>query len=280
MVRPKKRKPRSLVLSGNGLNCEMETAHANKMVGFAVDIVHISTLMEGTRSIHDYDFLNLPGGFLDGDDLGAGKAQAVKWRYQLIKDSTKRFVDELLRFVADGKLVIGICNGFQLLTKAGLLPGIGGDRQRQTVTLTFNDSGRFEDRWVHVKARPFSACIFTKDIDTMYLPVRHGEGKLVLGDGASAAGLNENGHVVMQYCDENGGITGDFPYNPNGSAMSIAGLCDSSGRIFGLMPHPEAFVHYTQHPRWTREALPLEGDGLKIFRNAYDYIMGSAHSSH
>jgi phosphoribosylformylglycinamidine synthase subunit PurQ / glutaminase len=272
MVHPRKRKPRSLVLSGNGINCELETAHANRMVGFRVDIVHISTLMEGTKSIHDYDFLNLPGGFLDGDDLGAGKAQAVKWRYQLIKGSTKRFIDELMKFVADGKLVIGICNGFQLLTKLGLLPGLQNDYARQTASLTFNDSGRFEDRWTYVKTNSFSSCIFTRDIDRIYLPVRHGEGKLVLGGGIGPEDLVKSGHIVMQYCDKGGTVTENYPHNPNGSAMSVAGLCDNSGRIFGLMPHPEAFVHYTQHPRWTRETIPQEGDGLKIFRNAFEYV--------
>ncbi len=276
MVRPKKRKPRSIVLSGNGLNCERETAHANRIVGFDVEIVHMNALMEGKRSIHDFDFLNLPGGFLDGDDLGAGKAQAVKWRYQSMKDSSRRFIDDLARFVADGKLIIGICNGFQLLTKTGLLPGVEGDFQRQAVSLTFNDSGRFEDRWVYVKTNPLSSCIFTKDIDRIYLPVRHGEGKLVPGDGFAADTLMTNGHVVMQYCDERGAVTEEFPYNPNGSVMSIAGLCDTSGRIFGLMPHPEAFVHFTQHPRWTRETLPQEGDGLRIFKNAFDYLAGSS----
>jgi len=272
MVHPRKRKPRSLVLSGNGINCELETAHANRMVGFDVDIVHISTLMEGTKSIHDYDFLNLPGGFLDGDDLGAGKAQAVKWRYQRMKDSAKCFIDELLKFVADGKLVIGICNGFQLLTKLGLLPGMQNDYATQTASLTFNDSGRFEDRWTYVKTNRFSSCIFAKDIDRIYLPVRHGEGKLVLGGGIGPEDLMKSGHVVMQYCDKGGTVTEDYPHNPNGSAMSVAGLCDNSGRIFGLMPHPEAFVHYTQHPRWTREVIPQEGDGLKIFRNAFEYV--------
>ncbi|OPY64707.1 MAG: Phosphoribosylformylglycinamidine synthase [Syntrophorhabdaceae bacterium PtaU1.Bin034] len=273
MVPRKKKKPRSLVLSGNGINCELETAHANRLVGFDVDIVHISALMEGTKNIHDYDFLNLPGGFLDGDDLGAGKAQAVKWRYQPIKGTEKKFIDELLKFVSDGKLIIGICNGFQLLTKTGLLPGLKGDYQKQSTTLTFNDSGRFEDRWVYLKVNTFSSCIFTKDIDKIYLPVRHGEGKLVVADKKDVAQLTEDGHVVMQYCDEDGRVTNDFPYNPNGSTLSIASLCDPSGRIFGLMPHPEAFVHYTQHPRWTRERLPAEGDGLKIFRNAYKYIL-------
>ena len=185
-----------------------------------------------------------------------------------------RFVDELFRFVSDGKLIIGICNGFQLLAKTGLLPGIKGDYGRQRISLTFNDSGKFEDRWVFLKVNPFSSCIFTRDIDRIYLPVRHGEGKLVVeGENNDGADLGEGGHLVMQYCDERGKVTDLYPQNPNGSALSIAGLCDPSGRIFGLMPHPEAFVHFTQHPRWTREKLPVEGDGLKIFRNAYDYIL-------
>jgi phosphoribosylformylglycinamidine synthase len=274
MVHRKRKKPRSLVLSGNGINCELETAHANRLAGFDAEIVHMNTLMEGVKNIHEYDFINLPGGFLDGDDLGAGKAQAVKWRYQRIKDSESRFVDELYKFAASGKLIIGICNGFQLLAKTGLLPGIKGDYGQQRVSLTFNDSGRFEDRWVFLKVNPFSSCIFTRDIDKIYLPVRHGEGKLVTGaDGNGNTDLEEGGHLVMQYCDGQGKVTSAYPYNPNGSVLSIAGLCDPSGRIFGLMPHPEAFVHFTQHPRWTRERLPAEGDGLKIFRNAYDYIL-------
>ncbi len=272
MVHRRKKKPRSLVLAGNGINCERETAHANRLAGFDVDIVHINALMDGTKDIHEYDLLNFPGGFLDGDDLGAGKAQAVKWRYQRISGSKERLIDGLLRLVGDGKLVIGICNGFQLLAKTGLLPGIGRDYEKQRVTLTFNDSGRFEDRWVYLKFNAFSSCIFTKDIDRIYLPVRHGEGKLVAGSENDAGALASGGHIAMQYCDEAGEIRADFPYNPNGSIMSVAGLCDPSGRIFGLMPHPEAFVHYTQHPRWTREELPEEGDGLKIFRNACTYI--------
>ena len=179
--------------------------------------------------------------------------------------------------MSDGKLIIGICNGFQLLAKTGLLPALKGDYGRQSVSLTFNDSGRFEDRWVYLRVNRFSSCIFTRDIDRIYLPVRHGEGKLVIQgekDGV-AAGLEQEGHIVMQYCRQDGGVTDEFPYNPNGSTMSVAGLCDPSGRIFGLMPHPEAFVHFTQHPRWTREKLPVEGSGLKIFKNAYEYITGS-----
>jgi phosphoribosylformylglycinamidine synthase subunit PurQ / glutaminase len=272
MAHPKKKKPRSIILSGNGLNCERETAYANQLVGFDTEIVHISALLGGMRDIHAYDFLNLPGGFLDGDDLGAGKAQSVKWRYQRIDDSGKRFIDDLSKFVDDGKLIIGICNGFQLLVKTGLLPRIGNDLKTQLVTLTANDSGRFEDRWVHVKANPLSPCVFTKNIDRIYLPVRHGEGKMVVADNIDPAVLMNKGYGALQYCDENGAVTSDFPQNPNGSALSIAGLTDRSGRVFGLMPHPEAFVHFTQHPRWTREELPRDGDGLAIFRNAYNYI--------
>jgi phosphoribosylformylglycinamidine synthase len=271
----RRKKPKSLVLSGNGINCELETAHANRLVGFDVDIVHINSLTDGTTSIHDYHFLNFPGGFLDGDDLGAAKAQAVKWRYQKVPGRDTPFIDELIRFVTEGKIMIGICNGFQLLVKTGLLPALNGEYGKQSVTLTFNDSGRFQDRWVYLRTHPFSSCIFTRDMDRIYLPVRHGEGKLVARDEGTVKGLQENGHVVMQYADKDGNVTSEFPWNPNGSSQSIAALCDASGRIFGLMPHPEAFVHYTQHPHWTRQDLPEEGDGLKIFRNAYTYVLNN-----
>ncbi len=269
----KKRKPKSLVLFGNGINCEYETAHAHRTVGFDVELLHINSLLEDIKKIHNYAFLNLPGGFLDGDDLGSAKAQAVRWKYQKIDGSKRRFVDELVEFVSAGKIILGICNGFQLLVKTGLLPGLKGEYHKQTVTLTFNDSGKFEDRWVYLKFNKFSRCIFTKDIDTIYLPVRHGEGKLVADSSNTFKEIKESGHIVMQYSDEKGFVTDEYPYNPNGSIQSIAGLCDVTGRIFGLMPHPEAFVHYTQHPRWTREKLKEEGDGLKIFRNAYKYVV-------
>jgi phosphoribosylformylglycinamidine synthase len=266
-----KKKPlKSLVVSGNGINCEAETAHANRLVGFHVDIMHINALMSGAVAIHQYDFINFPGGFLDGDDLGAAKAQAVKWKHQA-GGSGIRFIDELVRFVESGKLIIGICNGFQLLVKTGLLPALDGVYGEQAVTLTFNDSGRFEDRWVYLNVNELSSCIFTRDIDRIYLPVRHGEGKLVPADGALQR-LHAGGHVVMQYCDASGNVTEEYPLSPNGSTDAIAALCDATGRIFGLMPHPEAFVHFTQHPRWTRENLPEDGQGLAIFRNAFRYL--------
>jgi phosphoribosylformylglycinamidine synthase subunit PurQ / glutaminase len=271
----KNRKPKSLILGGNGINCELETAHANRLVGFDAEIVHISSLADRPESIHEYQFLNFPGGFLDGDDLGSAKAQAVRWKYQKSGGDGTPFLDELVRFVADGKVIIGICNGFQLLVKTGLLPAMEGQYGDQTVTLTFNDSGRFQDRWIYLRVRQLSSCIFTKDMDRLYLPVRHGEGKLVAKNGETLQKLRDGGHIVMQYVNQEGNVTAEFPWNPNGSVDSVAALCDLSGRIFGLMPHPEAFVHYTQHPHWTRESLPEEGDGLKIFRNAYQYVVNN-----
>ncbi len=268
-----KKKPKSLILFGNGINCEYETSHAHKLVGFDAKLLHINALMENPRIIHEYSFLNLPGGFLDGDDLGAAKAQAVKWKYQKIGASGERFIDEAVRFVNDGRLILGICNGFQLLVKTGLLPGFDGRYGTQSVTLTFNDSGKFEDRWVHLRINNLSRCIFTKGMDTVYLPVRHGEGKFVTTSPEDLARIEKEGHLALQYADEGGEITYAYPDNPNGSAKAVAVICDATGRIFGLMPHPEAYVTSTQHPRWTREHLDKEGDGLKIFRNAYNYIV-------
>jgi len=267
----KKGKPKSLILFGNGINCEYETAHAHRIAGFEPDLVHINALLENPKKIFDYTFITLPGGFLDGDDLGAAKAQAVRWKYRVINDSGRTFINELVDFVMRGNIILGICNGFQLLVKTGLLPAIQGIYGQQSVTLTFNDSGKFEDRWVHLHINAFSHCIFTQNIDRMYLPVRHGEGKLMVNAMETLAALKQ-GHIVMQYADEHGTVTDHYPYNPNGSIESIAGICDGTGRIFGLMPHPEAFVHYTQHPQWTRKSLPLQGDGLQIFKNAFRYV--------
>lgn len=269
----KQRKIESLVLFGNGINCENETAYANRLAGFSVDLLHIDELMESPTIIHNYSFINFPGGFLDGDDLGSAKAQAVRWKHQLMKNSQQRFMDELVKFIRDGKIIIGICNGFQLLVKTGLLPALDGEYGSQTATLTYNDSGKFEDRWVYLKVNKLSHCIFTQDMDKIYLPVRHGEGKCVLDTEETRAGMLQKGYVTMQYSDENGNPTDTYPGNPNGSRDSIAAICDETGRILGIMPHPEAFVHYTQHPRWTRESLGVDGDGLKIFKNAYKYIL-------
>jgi len=268
------KKVKSIVLTGNGTNCEMEMAHACRIAGSdEVDIVHISELLYGEKKLDDYDFLNLPGGFLDGDDLGSAKAGANRLIHARVIKSATRLYDQILKFIDDGKLILGVCNGFQLMIKLGLLPALGGDYSTQTVTLTFNDSGRFEDRWVYLKANNNSPCVFTLGIGGMYLPVRHGEGKIITRDDEVLKKLKEKNQIVLQYSDsEYREPAVDYPMNPNGSAGAIAGICDERGRLFGLMPHPEAYLHYTNHPRWTREQLPEEGMGLSIFKNAVNFI--------
>ena len=268
------KKVRSIVISGNGTNCEMEMAHACRLAGAdEVDIVHISDLIYGVKRLDNYHFLNLPGGFLDGDDLGAAQAGANRFRYATVRGSGERLLEQLLRFINAGKLVFGICNGFQLMVKLGLLPGFDGRYTEREVTLTYNDSGRFEDRWACLRVNSHSPCVLTKGIDRLYLPVRHGEGKFIARDASVLKRLHTDGLVVLQYTqaasDE---PTMEYPWNPNGSTDAIAGICDPTGRLFGLMPHPEAYLHYTNHPRWTREKLPEEGQGLILFKNAVNFI--------
>ena len=266
-------KVKAIVLTGNGVNCEMEMAHACRLAGAdVIDIVHISELLFGEKRLSDYTFLNLPGGFLDGDDLGSAKAGANRFLHARIADSNEMLIEELLQFISAGKLILGVCNGFQLMVKLGLLPALGGNFTKQSSTLPFNDSGRFEDRWVYLKANAQSPCIFTRGIDLIYLPVRHGEGKFVPESEAILQQIDKKNLYALKYCTADGNITMDYPANPNGAVSAIAGLCNETGRLFGLMPHPEAYLHRTNHPRWTREDLPEEGQGLAIFRNAINFI--------
>lgn len=265
--------PRALVLTGNGTNCEREMAHGCRLAGAEAVIAHVSRVFNGEIRLADFHFLNLPGGFLDGDDLGSAKAAAVRFKYGVVQgDGQRRFVDDLMQFIDDGKLVLGVCNGFQLLVKMGLLPGAGDVRLAAEASLMHNDSGRFEDRWVHLKVDPMSPCVFTSGIDRLYVPVRHGEGKFVPRDAGVSDSIRRLNLAVVRYTDPEGRVTQDYPWNPNGSPEGIAGVCDPTGRVFGLMPHPEAFLHRTNHPRWTREDLPDEGQGLAIFRNAVKYL--------
>ena len=267
------RKVKAIVLTGNGTNCEMEMAHACKLAGAdGVDIVHISELLFGEKRLSNYTFLNLPGGFLDGDDLGSAKAGANRFLHARIAGENEMLIEELLRFISAGKLILGVCNGFQLMVKLGLLPALDGNFTSQSTTLTFNDSGRFEDRWVYLKANAQSPCVFTKGIDVTYYPVRHGEGKFVPESDSILEEIEKKNLVVLRYSTAEGALTMDYPANPNGSISAIAGLCNETGRLFGLMPHPEAYLHRTNHPRWTRENLPEEGQGLAIFRNAINFI--------
>ena len=265
---------KSIVITGNGTNCEMEMAHACRLAGSdEVDIVHISMLLCGEKSLDDYHFLNLPGGFLDGDDLGSAKAGANRILHARVKGKSEILYDQFARFIKQGKLILGVCNGFQLLVKLGMLPGFDGDYRNQTTTLTFNDSGRFEDRWVYLRVNSPSPCVFTKNITGMYLPVRHGEGKFITRDDDILKRLHKEGHIAVQYSNEDyRDAVMKYPANPNGAIDGIAGICNGTGRIFGLMPHPEAYLHYTNHPRWTREKLPEEGMGLAIFKNAINFL--------
>lgn len=241
----------------------METQHAFKIAGGDAERVHLTDLIKGTKKLSDYHILAFPGGFSFGDDIASGKVLANMIKYNL--------GEEIQEFIKAGKLIIGICNGFQAMVKMGLLPAFNGDYCTQDVTLTFNDSGRFEDRWVHLEGSKSSRCAFTKGINSIYLPVRHGEGKFMAKTPEVLARLKKNNHIVFQYVDREGKLAG-YPFNPNGSVENIAGICDETGRVFGMMPHPEAFQHRTNHPAWTREDLPEEGAGVAIFRNAVEYV--------
>jgi phosphoribosylformylglycinamidine synthase subunit PurQ / glutaminase len=265
-------KIKALVPTGHGINCELETHHALVLAGFdTVDTVHLNLLARGEVDPATYHFIVFPGGFLDGDDLGAAQACANRIRHSLVDGGT--LVDRLIEFVDRGGLILGICNGFQLLTRLGMLPAINRDYRTRSVTLTGNDSGRFENRWVHLLVDTASSCLFTKGLGRMYLPVRHGEGKIVGQDQGLIAALVEDHQATLRYAPSSGDQpTMEYPSNPNGSQLAIAGLCDPTGRVFGMMPHPECFVHRTHHPRWTREDLPEEGDGLAIFKNAASYL--------
>ena len=266
---------RAIVITGNGTNCEMEAAHACRIGGFDQAVIaHIAEILSGEISLDDFHFLNLTGGFLDGDDLGSAKAQANRLKHASVAGSGEKLVEQFTRFIAAGKLILGVCNGFQLMVKMGMLPGFDGKYLHQSVTLTHNDCGRFQDRWCYLKVDPDSPSVFTKGIaGGIYLPVRHGEGKFVCDSAATLERIEREHLAVFKYSGlDYAAATMEFPANPNGAQNGIAGICDPTGRLMGLMPHPEAFVHYTQHPRWTREELPEEGAGLILYKNAAEYV--------
>jgi phosphoribosylformylglycinamidine synthase len=251
-------KVKALVLRAPGTNCDIETAFAFEQAGAAAELVHIGQLIGGAKKLNDYQVLAIPGGFTYGDDLGAGRVLANEIRLTLGTN--------IERFIESGRLILGICNGFQVLVKTGILPGPLTDQPK--LTLAANDSGRFECRWVYLNVNPDSACVFTQDIEQLYLPVAHGEGKLVASPDV-LAGLD----TALYYTDEDGQKAG-YPHNPNGSVDSIAGICDSSGRIFALMPHPERHIQAFQHPRWTNGKASQPGAGFKIFDNAVKWVRG------
>jgi phosphoribosylformylglycinamidine synthase subunit PurQ / glutaminase len=250
-------KVKALVLRAPGTNCDGETAFAFQQAGATPSLSHINQLIRHDRRLADYQILVFPGGFSYGDDIAAGKVLAVELKEKL--------GEEIKQFVADGGLILGICNGFQVLAKAGILPDIN-QTNAPPLTLATNDSGRFECRWIHLLINKASPCVFTQGIDSMYLPVAHGEGKVV----TDMRGLREL-NAALYYTDELGSTEAGYPHNPNGSMNNIAGVCDPTGRIFALMPHPERHIRFTQHPQWTRKKPKEFGDGLAIFKNAVKF---------
>lgn len=254
---------RTIVLRTAGTNCDAETVYALEKVGADVELVHINELLHKKKNLKEYVFLVIPGGFSYGDDIASGRVFANQLVYRLGED--------IGSFVQAGKLILGICNGFQVLVKCGLLPGNNSRRFTQEVSLSYNDSDRFEDRWVYLKHSP-SNCVFTPELpDVIFLPVAHAEGKFIYGDESVGKKLKRNNQIVFRYVDEHGSSAG-YPVNPNGSMDSIAALCNPQGTVMGMMPHPERYITRFQHPRWTREKLKEEGIGLQIFRNAVNYI--------
>jgi phosphoribosylformylglycinamidine synthase subunit PurQ / glutaminase len=263
-----------MVLTGYGLNCDHETAYAFGLAGARAERVHINSLIDGAVKLEDYQILVLIGGFSWGDDHGAGVIQAVRLKTSI--------GDQLINFVEKGNLVLGICNGFQSLVNLGLLPGLARNYHQRLVALTFNDCGNFRDQWVTLRVNPSSPCVFTRGLDLAELPVRHGEGKFFAAP-ATLTDLRQNNQVALQYVLPDGRpAQGRFPFNPNGSVDDIAGICDATGRIFGLMPHPEAYNHPTNHPDWTRRKefarqrdagwqteIPV---GIRMLQNGVDYF--------
>lgn len=257
---------KAIVLRAAGVNCDVETEYALRLAGAEAERMHINRIIENKSILQQYQILVFPGGFSYGDDVAAGKILANQVIHHLS--------EPLSRFIEDGKLVLGICNGFQVLVKTGILPGLEGDDsmtiEDSPASITDNDSGKFEDRWVYLEPGT-DKCVFIEPGRRIYLPIAHAEGKVVTKDSATLERLKSEGHIGFRYVDKDG-KEGQFPVNPNGSIDSIAGLTDRTGRVFGLMPHPERFIHKTQHPHWGRLDGNVEPDGMTIFKNAVNYV--------
>jgi phosphoribosylformylglycinamidine synthase len=261
-------RPGALIVRTAGTNCDRETAHAFELAGASAEAIHVNRLVENPSLLDRFALMAFPGGFSYGDDIAAGRIFANQIQNHL--------ADALRKFIADGKPIIGICNGFQVLVKTDLLPGPIGGASGQTATLTHNDCGRFVDRWIRLKTLP-SPCLWTAGLDELELPIAHGEGKFIPLNASVRQALRANRQVALAYCKPGGALAGgQEPYNPNGSTDDIAGVCDASGLVFGLMPHPERYVDPTQHPAWTRQQpLPTAGAGLRFFENAVKHARQS-----
>ena len=254
-------KPRVMVLRAPGTNCDQETAFAFEQAGGTADVLHVNRLLENPRLAREYQILCVPGGFSYGDDVAAGRILGNLFQHHL--------KDAMTEFKAAGKLILGICNGFQVLIKSGVL--LADDEQGTPATLCLNDTGRYEDRWVHLAADG-DKCVFLRGVDQLELPVAHAEGKFVARNEGELARLASAGQLVLRYVNPSGAEDVPFPHNPNGSQANVAGICDETGRVLGLMPHPERNIDPTHHPQWTRRRSTAPGDGLKLFQNAVGYF--------
>lgn len=275
METPPKIAVRSLVLTGFGINCEEELAAAYAMSNAIADIVHLNDILLQGFDIHAYDILNFPGGFSFGDDIASGRVLANKIRHKQLL-SGKTLLDEIKLFLASGKYILGICNGFQVLVKLGLLPDIGGNTE-QEVTLSRNHSGKYENRWCYVKVSKHVKTPFLKDLDVFSVPVRHGEGRLLIKNPEIQNLIVQQGLNCLSYCDPHGNLTEQYPLNPNGSALCCAGLTNATGQVFGMMPHPEAYLSLYNHPNWAQikrqnPYISEEGEGLSLFKNIVRHI--------
>ncbi|MEX2317213.1 MAG: phosphoribosylformylglycinamidine synthase subunit PurQ [Pirellulales bacterium] len=270
--------PRVLILRAPGTNCDAETAHAFSLAGAAPEEWHVNRLLESPRRLADFQIFCVPGGFSYGDDLSAGRIFGSKICHHL--------AEPLEEFRTAGKLILGVCNGFQVLLKTNLLAA--PDSAGPTATLALNDSGHFEARWVSLSVTPGN-CVFLQGIEQIELPVAHAEGRFVARDAAVLAQMESAGRIVVRYqsrqpnCSPSLPVSPSphllppplvpYPDNPNGAMADVAGICDATGRVFGLMPHPERFIDPTQHPRWTRGPAREMGDGLRIFQNAVRFFL-------
>lgn len=254
-------KPRVLVLRAPGTNCDQETTFAFERAGALPTSVHVNELLSDVKLAAGYQILCIPGGFSYGDDIAAGRILGNQFRHHLS--------ETLAEFKAAGKLILGICNGFQVLAKSGIL--LAGDGGQPLATLTSNDSGKFEDRWVNLSVHS-KHCVFLQNVDSLFLPVAHAEGKFVARNVETSTLLANSGQLALRYAAETGNGSVPYPDNPNGSESDVAGACDDTGRVFGLMPHPERYIEITHHPRWTRGEGSEIGDGMALFANAVRFF--------
>lgn len=254
--------PRVLVLRAPGTNCDIESAHAFELAGAAPTRWHVNRILENPALLDEFQILCLPGGFSYGDDIAAGRILGNQIRNHL--------AEPLARFKSADKLILGICNGFQILIRSGLL--LDDDPVHgPPATLAHNVSGKFEDRWVWLKTAGQKS-VFFQGVEELELPVAHAEGQFVCRDAATLAALESRGQLVLRYgrASDNGAV--EYPANPNGSQAAVAGVCDATGRVLGLMPHPERHIDFTQHPAWTRREKREIGDGFIVFQNAVRYF--------